>query len=203
MFLICADKNQLYVRRREPVTSGSVNVYTVRFSFSKDWEGLERTAFFAAGTVCREVPLGGGGECAVPREVLERHGLRLRAGVRGDRNGETVLPTVWADLGMILEGASGKSGAAPEPWEEALAGKGDGLGYTEDGKLGLFSGDKLLSSVSIQGGGESVSDHRTLTGRDAERQHPISAIEGLEEELRRIPAPVEPMTNEELEEILK
>ena len=155
MFVICVDKNQLCVRQKETLTSGSVNVHQARFSFSKEWDGLERTAFFAAGTARAAVPLGDDGVCAVPGEVLKAPYVRLRAGVRGTRGGETVLPTVWADLGLILEGAAG------------------------------------------DGGGEGASDHRVLTGRNLERQHPISAIEGLAAELAKIPAPVEAMTNEE------
>lgn len=46
-------------------------------------------------------------------------------------------------------------------------------------------------------------DHRGLSGREAEGQHPVAAIEGLKDELERIPAPAEAMTNFELEELLK
>lgn len=45
--------------------------------------------------------------------------------------------------------------------------------------------------------------HERLAGREAEAQHPISAIEGLQNELNRIPAPTEALTNFELEELLK
>lgn len=210
MFLLCAEKNQLRVRRREPLTSGSVNVCAARFAFSEEWDGLERTAVFAAGAVRAEVSLAMSGECAIPREVLAYHGVRLRAGVCGKRGEELVLPTVWADLGMILEGVGGGEGggegppSTPDTWHQALERKGDGLNYTMDGELGLFSGERLLSSVPIPGGGEGgVSDHRLLAGRDAAEQHPVEAISGLKKELARIPAPVEPLTNEELEEILK
>lgn len=55
---------------------------------------------------------------------------------------------------------------------------------------------------SIPSGGE-YRDHRQLSHRDAEEQHPIAAIAGLEEKLERIPEPVEALTNLELEEILK
>jgi len=48
-----------------------------------------------------------------------------------------------------------------------------------------------------------LTDHRQLTHRDAAQQHPISAIDGLEDEIRRIPAPVEPITNQELEDLLQ
>ena len=42
MFILYADKNKLTLRQREPVTSGSANVYPVRSEFSGDWNGLER-----------------------------------------------------------------------------------------------------------------------------------------------------------------
>lgn len=77
----------------------------------------------------------------------------------GTRGGEIVLPTVWANLGTILEGvpadAEGARPPTPDLWEQELAKKGDALGYTEDGELGLYSGDKLLSAVAVEGGGGS------------------------------------------------
>lgn len=55
------------------------------------------------------------------------------------------------------------------------------------------------------GQGPSIEgiDHRSLSHRDAENQHPITAIEGLKEVLERIPKPTEALTNAELEELLK
>lgn len=156
MFVLYAEKNQLTVREKEPVTSGSVNVYPVRFEFSSDWDGLEKTAVFQAGCMEKTVSLTGGA-CTVPAEVLsEPGGYYLLAGVCGKQGESTVLPTIWANLGLILEGAV--TGDAPEPspppegWQEALDSKGDALAYTEEGELGLYSGDRLLSSVPIEGG---------------------------------------------------
>jgi len=156
MFVLYANKTQLTVRQREPTTSGSVNVYQARFEFSPDWDGLTRTAVFKAGAVSRSVLLGESGECIVPWEVLEKPNIQLRVGVCGTRNGEEVLPTIWADLGTILEGAAtGEDARPPTPdlWQQELAGKGDALEY--DGlNLSLMSGDKPLSTVQIAGGGE-------------------------------------------------
>lgn len=155
MFLLRAEKNKLAVLEREAVTSGSVNVYGVSFEFSEDWAGLNKTAVFQAGCASREVLLGPEGACVVPWEVLRVPGYQLKAGVYGKQGGEVILPTVWADLGAILEGvpAGGSPPPSPELWEQELAQKGDGLGYTEEGELGLYSGDKLLSSVPVSGGG--------------------------------------------------
>ena len=48
-----------------------------------------------------------------------------------------------------------------------------------------------------------VSDHRRLTNRDAEDQHPIESITDLKKEIIRIPPPTEAITNSEIEEMLK
>lgn len=144
------------MKKGEPVTSGSVNVYGVRFGFSEDWAGLERVAVFRAGDESRSVVLNADGECVIPWEVLASHGRQLTAGVYGTRGGEVVLPTVWAGLGTILEGAApGKDARPPTPdlWRQELSGKGDTLDY--DGlNLSLKSGDTVLSSVQVAGGGE-------------------------------------------------
>lgn len=206
MFEVRAEKARLQVERREVLTSGSVNAYRVRFTFSREWEGLERRAVFRAGDESRTLPLDGSGECAIPWEVLARPGLYVQAGVYGVGAGETVLPTVWANLGAVLEGAApGEEARPPTPalWEELLAGKADSLDYTPEGRLGLYSGAKLLSAVAPRGGADGVSDHGALAGRDAPRQHPVASIAGLPEELRRIPAPAEALTNEELEDLLQ
>lgn len=203
MFILDAVKNHLSVGKKESVTSGSVNAYTVCFRFSADWNGLSRIAVFQAG--CKEVSvlLDSSGECTIPWEVLTEPGRYLMVGVCGKRGERLVLPTIWANLGMVKEGAiSGGRVVPPTPelWEQALDRKGDRLDYTEDGELGLFSGEKRLSSLPVSRG---IDDHRRLTNRDADDQHPIEAISGLAKELERIPAPVEALTNSELEEILK
>lgn len=203
MFILDAVKNHLSVGKKEPVTSGSVNAYIVCFHFSADWDGLSRVAVFQAG--CKEVSilLDSSGECTIPWEVLTESGRFLMVGVCGKRGEKLVLPTIWANLGQVKEGAiSGGQAVPPTPelWEQALDRKGDRLDYTEDGELGLFSGEKRLSSLPVAGG---VADHRQLSNREAEEQHPISAITGLEAELKRIPEPIEALTNFDLEEILK
>lgn len=185
MFKLKAKKTELRLVERDPVTSGSVNVYEAAFEFSEDWARLEKTAVFRAGEKSASVLLGPEGTCTVPWEVLQKPGVRLEAGVYGTRDGTVVLPTVWADLGYIHTGAApGDEARPPTPdlWEQELAKKGDGLGYTEAGELGLYSGEKLLGAVPVSGGGGGgTSDHRALSHRGDENQHPIEAISGLDE----------------------
>lgn len=185
MFKLQAKKTELRLLEREPTTSGSVNVYEARFEFSEDWEGLEKTAVFRAGEKSVSVLLDDTGETVVPWEVLTVPGKRLEAGVYGTRVAEVVLPTVWTDLGYIRTGAAPGGGArppTPDLWKQELDRKGDRLDYTEAGELGLYSGDNLLSSVLVSGGGGGgTSDHRALSHRGDENQHPIEAISGLDE----------------------
>lgn len=152
MFCLYADKNNLTVQERERVTSGSVNVCRARFEFSADWEGLEKTAVFRCGGEAVSILLDGSGECTVPWEALRTPGIQLRAGVYGTRGGEVVLPTVWADCGVILEGVSvpkdGSYPPTPELWKQELDRKGDGLDL-EGLTLWLMSGKTPLSGVEL------------------------------------------------------
>lgn len=210
MFLLYANKVKLSVQQREPITSGSSRVHTVQFEFSGDWDGLSPIAYFRLGDKTVSVKLDETNSCAIPSSVTDKDSADqyLYAGVCGTDSSGVVLPTIWANLGYILKGASGESvpdTPFPDSWQEELDSKGDRLDYTNDGELGLYSGDTLLSSVPIEGGGGEggTSDHRLLSHKDAEEQHPIKSITGLSEALERIPGPVEPLTNLELEEILK
>lgn len=113
MFLLSASKVHLNVLQRETVTSGSVNVYLVRFDFNSDWDGLDRTAVFQSGDDKISVVLDASNECQIPWEVLENPRRTLEAGVYGTKGGNVVLPTIWASLGTIREGASMGANAQP------------------------------------------------------------------------------------------
>lgn len=160
MFVLYAEKNKLTVRAREMMTSGSVNAYHARFEFSTDWDGLSRTAVFQAGCGSWSVLLSEDGACSIPWEALEHPGRPLFAGVYGQRGACLVLPTVWASLGTVLEGASpGEEARPPTPdlWQQELAKKGDRLAYTQTGELGLYAGENVLSSVPVEGGGSGTA----------------------------------------------
>lgn len=161
MFILYAKKNQLTVRDREPITSGSVNIYSVQFEFSKDWDGLEKIAVFRTGKETVSVHLDASGQCTIPWEVISTPNSQLSAGVYGIHGEDTVLPTVWASLGTILEGTAPGESTKPPPTPglyeqilEVLSRKGDNLSY--DGAfLSLNSGEKKLSTVLIKSGGDT------------------------------------------------
>lgn len=58
-------------------------------------------------------------------------------------------------------------------------------------------------NAAVRTGPGGTTDHRALTNRDADDQHPIKAITGLIEKLNTIPPAAERITNTEIEEILK
>lgn len=60
-------------------------------------------------------------------------------------------------------------------------------------------------NVTVRSGGGSggTTDHRALINRDADDQHPIKAITGLQDKLNTIPPASEKITNTEIEEMLK
>lgn len=160
MFVLKANKVQLSVLESEPLTSGSVKVYQVKFEFSPEWEGLKRTAVFQFRGRKWSVPLDDSNMVFVPWEALAESGSYLVAGVYGTQGDELVLPTKWVNLGPIYPGAEpGEESRPPTPelWELELAKKGDNLNLSGE-TLELRSGERVLSSVELpeSGGGEGT-----------------------------------------------
>ena len=105
------------------LTGGMVGV-PVEFSFDAVWDGLIKTAVFRAGTVSKDV-VDVKAEAVIPWEVMLQEEYMLQIGVYGcNADGSIVIPTVWADTGLILPGAdpSGDPGADPSlpVWQQIL-----------------------------------------------------------------------------------
>lgn len=86
----------------------------IRVQYAPNWDGLSKTAVFA-GAVTRDV-LNADGDIVVPAETVERSGYRLRVGFYGvDGENKAIIPTLWADLGIVQDAAdpSGDPGADP------------------------------------------------------------------------------------------
>ena len=160
MFRLYADRTWLRLEQRERLTSGSVNVNQVEFTFSADWEGLTKTAVFRAGELTRELRLDGTARCVIPWEVLKVPGVQVCAGVYGSASGgEVVLPSVWAQLGTVLEGAAPGEAAMPptqDIWEQELAKKQDKL-TGEPGQIVGFDENGNAVAQENTGGGQGPS----------------------------------------------
>lgn len=103
------------------ITSGMVGL-PVSIECDASWAGLSRTAFFRAGGQVRK-RTGVSESTTVPWEILRNHSKRLEIGIEGrNSNGDIVVPTIWATVGTISEGASGEILAAPLPNKEPSQG---------------------------------------------------------------------------------
>ena len=113
---IIVDGTDAHVAALTPLTAGMVGA-AVTFSFSGEaWAALEKIAVFRAGNVRRDVTAWEDGACAIPWECLRMPGEHLLAGVYGaDSDGTVVIPTVYADCGVIQPGADPTGDPAADP----------------------------------------------------------------------------------------
>ena len=92
-----------YARTDEPLTTGSVGI-PVDVSLSSDFDGLQAVMVFRSGDVSADVALLGQ-DVVVPPQVLT--GRVLTVGVyASSTDGNTVIPTVWCDVGLIRGSAA-------------------------------------------------------------------------------------------------
>ena len=168
MINVRATKNYIDVITRELLTSGSVNAYTVAFSFDSIWDGLDRTAVFQAGDSKISVILDDTNQCQIPWEVLENPRRTLEVGVYGTRNGTVVLPTVWVSLGEIKQGVSlGDNTQPPTPdvYSQILAAasKAEQIAQSvrDDADSGAFDGPPGASPYIGENGNWWIGDKDT------------------------------------------
>ena len=153
MITLTASKSCLTASRRELLVEGAVNVNIVQFVFSSDWDGLTKTAVFQAGSDKYSVLLDESNEAPIPWEVLQNPRRTLYAGVYGTNGESLVLPTIWASLGTIQEGANpGQDTQPPTPsvYEQILA----EIGNLDN--LATSAKDSLVSAINelyYSGGG--------------------------------------------------
>lgn len=170
------------------ITSGMIGA-TVTFVYTSPiWDGLRKTAVFAAGNVTRDV-LNAGEVVAIPAEILRHPYVKLFAGIYGtDENGELVIPTVMAPVGMIWPGAdpSGDSGADPELpiWAQLqrdiealkLAGGVSAFGPEDAGRVLYIASDGSVQTLGLGDGLDIVEGVLTLTTAAGERVEVMAEI---------------------------
>ena len=76
---------------------------TIKATFANEWHDLEQIAVFQ-GVVTRDVVVSGS-SIPIPAECVAEAGYQLRVGFYGVADETMVIPTIWADLGMIQDAA--------------------------------------------------------------------------------------------------
>lgn len=110
------------VTEKETITAGLVG-WKIRVVFSPAWKRLTKWAYFRAGeTEAEPVKITGDAavaEVEVPWKVLTTAGEYLEVGIKGiSGDGDTVIPTIYINLGAIREGSGTEDGElSPTPIE--------------------------------------------------------------------------------------
>ena len=167
---------------RKAIPAGIIGAQ-VEFDYADDiWHGLRKTVVFK-GSVTKDV-VTDANIVTIPHEVVEKPFFRLRIGVYGvDSDGNIAIPTLWEDIGAILDATDPSGDTNTDPslpvWAQiqAMIGNLDELETT--------ARDNLVAAINEArqtggGGAGGTSDHSKLSNRDAADQHPIGAITGLE-----------------------
>lgn len=103
MIEVNALKTQLTITEREQITSGSVNIYQIHFHFSSHWDYLEKIAVFRTPETIINVVVEND-SAMIPWEVTTTPGLSIALGVYGIQSDKIILPTIWVNLGTVVEG---------------------------------------------------------------------------------------------------
>lgn len=132
----------------ELLTAGMQKAVTVRFVFSADWDGLQKTAVFTNGRTTVDVLAAkwDGDTATVPHEVLAAAGPVARVGVYGSNADGVVLPTVWVTLGKVMPAADPSGDASTDAalpvWAQLQQQIGDLKG------LKTYSKDNLVDAIN-------------------------------------------------------
>jgi hypothetical protein len=135
------------------ITKGLVGATVDLEITGPEWEGLTRTVVFR-GSVTRDV-LALGTTVEVPAETVANTGKQLRVGVYGtDAKNNIVIPTLWCDLGRIMDAADPSGDESTDPalavWAQIQAQIGDLSKLNTDAKETLVT---AINEALAKGGG--------------------------------------------------
>jgi hypothetical protein len=108
------DRTYASVVSREIITAGLVGA-TILVEYAPGiWDGLTKTVVFR-GSVSKDV-ITNDTTIEIPPEVLTEPNKRLSVGFCGmDHENRLVIPTIWADLGLIQPGADPSEDTSTDP----------------------------------------------------------------------------------------
>lgn len=151
--------------KESKITAGMVGV-TVRMQYADIWVGLHRTVVFRAGTVTKDV-ITDDEVVTVPKEVVAAKDVYLQVGVYGvDADGNLVIPTIWAGLGTVRDGADpsgdAETDASLPAWAKIMADAETAVAVAQsvrddadsgafDGKPGTPGNDGITPAIGENG----------------------------------------------------
>ena len=162
MIILTATKARLIADGTELLTEGMSKTVYVCFECSRDWDGLAKTAVFATETVTVDVAEAAwtDGVCEIPHEVLTTAGANVRVGLYGAGADGTVLPTIWADLGLVRDGADPSGDASTDPtlpvWAQIAAAIGSLSDLTTEAKDTLVAAINEAAKTGSGAGGMAL-----------------------------------------------
>lgn len=156
----------------EELTAGAQNVFYASWQFSSDWTGLTKKIVFTVDAELSSIALpvmylylDENGMCRIPKEVLEPTwvGKQILAGACGTRGTETVLPTVWVNIGTLKEAASGDPGVpsiTPTEYDALKEDIGDLDDLTTEDKTSLVKALNEVNAKVGEGGDGNVKSEQ-------------------------------------------
>ena len=152
------------IEKPKRITVGTVGL-PVEFTFDSQWDGLSKTAVFMAGDVQMIVD-SVESVAVVPWEVLRNPGYRLNIGAYGiNADGSVAIPTVWASVGTIYEGATPDKDPYASPtlpvWQKLLNMVGQLFNLKTNAKSNLVDAiNEVYDKVDFDRSGIVVSDRK-------------------------------------------
>lgn len=136
------------------LTSGMVGI-PVEIVWDNSWDGLNKTLVCRCGETARSMVVTGE-EAMVAHEVMTAM-EHLELGLEGrNADGSLVIPSVWADCGMIREGTSMEADPSADPtlpvWAQLQGMIGDLAQLNTDAKENLVA---AVNEALTKGGGEA------------------------------------------------
>ena len=150
---------------RKVIPAGIIGAQ-VEFDYDEDiWHELHKTVVFK-GAATKDV-VTDANIVTIPHEVVEKPFFRLSIGVYGvDADGNIVIPTLWENIGAILDAAAPSGDTSADPslpvWAQIQAMIGDLSNLTTTAKENLVAA--INEAAKSGGGGGSASIAMRIDG---------------------------------------
>ena len=139
---------------RKAITAGMIGAQ-VQIDYNDEiWDSLHKTVVFR-GAVTKDV-ITDEVIVTIPAEVVAKYGVALQVGVYGvDAENNIVIPTIWADLGIVRDSAQSSGDATTDPslpvWAQIQGMIGNLDDLDTDAKSSLVA---AINEALTKGGGE-------------------------------------------------